>query len=320
MPKLIIKSVILVTLTAVVFTLLSPFFIPKWIEGHVENGNTYMTTTTNGFFALEDDSLDVIFIGSSQILRGIDPCLLHDEFGIESYLRATVVQPPQASWYYLKNALKTQRPDVIIADFSALYTVYDFDEREAYVHYSFDTMPLGLNKAVALADIISKSKEQKLLDYLFPTVFYHDRWNEMTEFDKTYPFSKDKSDPNRGSILLDGCIPQEEYVPYEETGAEGEKYSENSLYWYQKMIDTCKDEGIRLIMLRTPRSDWNENRHTSDKALADKNGLEYIDFNLKSNFDGAKLSADEDFYDKNHLTRGGAQKMTRAIGEYLTNK
>ena len=318
MTKLIIKSAILVILIAVLLTLLSPFFIPKWVEGQVSNGNSYMTTTTDGFFALEENSLDIIFIGSSQILRGIDPCLLYDEFGIESYLRATVVQPPQVSYYYLKNALKTQSPETVVADFSALYTEYDFDEREAYVRYAFDTMPLDLDKTVALADIINKSKEQRILDYIFPTVFYHDRWNEITEFDKFYPFSKDKSDPNRGSILLDGCIPQE-YTPYDGNAEEGEAYCENSLYWYQKMIDLCKEKGIRLIMLRTPRNDWNENRYISDKALADNNGVEFIDFNLTSYYNKAKLNAGEDFYDRNHLTREGARKMTRVIGEYLTN-
>ncbi len=297
---------------------LSDYLTPKWIEGNVNNGNTYMTTTTDGFFALPEDSVDIIFIGSSHILRGVSPMVLSEEYGTSAYLRATVVQPPEASYYYLKNALKTQSPSVVIAEFYSLYDEYDYDKHESYVRYAFDTMPLDTDKLIALNSVMKKTEDQNLIYYIFPALYYHERWDELNEVDLSYPGKKDKSDPNLGSILLDSKE-IDPFTPYDGSSQHAEEYCEDSLYWYQKMIDLCKEKGIRFIMLRAPLTNWNGDRYRADALLAEKNGIELLDFNLDVNYESASLDYRYDFVDKNHLSESGAVKMTRQIGEYLKN-
>ena len=316
MGKLILKTAVLLLIVAVLLTLFAPFPIPKWVEGNVHNGGTYMTTTTNGFFALEENSLDVLFIGSSQVLRGVDPVQLEEETGLCAYTRATTVQAAPVSYYYLKNALKTQSPRMVVCDPSALYTEYDADKQEGYVRYAFDTMPLDLDKVSAIWNTIHTAKDQHMLDYLLPAVYYHDRLFDLTDFDWEYPFLEDKSDPNRGAILLDDAAPQT-FVPLTGNSVTPEPYVESSKYWFDKMIELCKERGIRFVMLRMPRTTWTEDLHAGDAAFAEAHNVPLLDFNMEELYAATGLDDQSDFYDRTHLCTTGAHKLTRVLGELL---
>ena len=275
-----------------------------------------MTTTTDGFFALEENSLDVLFIGSSQILRGVDPVQLEEETGLRAYSRATTKQAASVSYYYLKNALKTQSPRMVVIDPSTLYTEYDADEDEAFVRYAFDTMPLDFDKVSAVRDTIRTAEDQHMLDYLLPAVYYHDRLFEMTGFDWEYPLLKDKSDPNRGAILLDDIAPQT-FVPLTGDSVTPEPYAESSLYWYEKTIDLCKERDIRFVMLRMPRTTWTEDLHAGDAAFAEAHNIPLLDFNMEELYAETGLDDQTDFFDRNHLCATGAHKLTHVLGKLL---
>ena len=316
MGKMILKTTALLLSVLVILLLLGPVFTPKWVEGHAQNGGTYLTTTTDGFFALPENSLDVLFVGSSQILRDIDPVQLEEETGLSAYSRATTKQAAPVSYYYLKNALKTQSPRMVVIDPSTLYTEYAVDEDEAYVRYAFDTMPLDWDKITAIWHTVQGSEKQHMLDYLLPAVYYHDRAAELEAFDWTYPFRQDKSDPNRGAILLDDIGPQE-FTPLKGDSDKTEPYAESSLYWYEKFVELCEQEDIQLVMLRTPRTFWTEEMHTGDAAFAEAHNIPLIDFNLETLYTEAGLDDQEDFFDRGHLTAAGAHKLTHVLGKYL---
>lgn len=315
MLKFIGKSALLTGIAVGILFLLSPVFVPKWVEGHAGNGGTYMTTTTQGFYALEEDSLDVLLVGSSQVLRDVDARAL-TERGISAYSRATTVQAPTVTYYYVEDAFKSQNPQVVLADFSFLYDPYVPDQWEAYIRYAFDWMPFTPEKMRAAAQTLKGSEEQNLLDYALPALYYHDRWKELDPFDVSYLFLEDKSDPNRGSILLDDAAPQE-FSPLTGNGAQPAAYSD-SLFWYGKTMDLCREKGVDLVMLRLPRPGWTEERHAADAALAEQYGVPLLDFNREDLYREVGLDAQTDFYDKGHLDRAGAQKLTDWLGDWLT--
>ena len=316
MGKLLLKTAALLLTVLLILVLLGPFVTPKWVEGHAHNGATYLTTTTDGFFALEENSLDVLFIGSSQILRGVDPVQLEEETGLSAYSRATTKQPISVSYYYLKNALKTQRPRMVVLDPPTMFSDYDADEDEAYVRYAFDTMPLDRDKLVSLWHTIRGSEKQHMLDYLLPAVYYHDRLPEMDAFDWEYPFLKDKSDPHRGAILLDDIQPQE-FTPLTGNADRAEPYAESSLYWHEKIVELCEEEKIQLVMLRTPRVTWTEEMHAADAAFAEAHSIPLIDFHLETLYNEAGLDDQTDFFDRGHLTAAGAHKLTHVLGKLI---
>ncbi len=316
MGKFLGKCGLLTAAVVLALVLLAPVLTPKWVEGHADNGGTYLTTSTRGFLSLEEDSVDVLFLGSSQVLRDISTARLLSNYGVSAYSRATTVQPPAVTYYYLEEALKTQSPKLVMADFSALFTEYDPDFREPYVRYAFDWMPLTWDKLEAVRNTLEHSQSQSLLDYALPALYYHGRWTELTSYDLTYPLSGDVVDPQRGAIVLDGAAPQD-FIALEGVDTEPEPYTD-SLTWYQKTMDLCAENNIRFIMLRLPRAGWTEAKHAADAVLAEENGVTLLDFNLRSLSEEIDLDAETDFYDAGHLNRAGSDKLTDWLGEYLT--
>lgn len=68
------------------------------------------------FYHLEKDTVDVLVIGSSHAYVNYNNGTLWDEYGIASYDLGSSVQPMWNSYYYLKEALKTQDPELIVLE------------------------------------------------------------------------------------------------------------------------------------------------------------------------------------------------------------
>ena len=72
------------------------------------------TRKVNGFYAEEKDSLDFVFVGSSQMFTTVVPAVLWEEYGITSYDFGNNEQPMYLSYYYIKEALKYQKPKTLL--------------------------------------------------------------------------------------------------------------------------------------------------------------------------------------------------------------
>ena len=56
------------------------------------------------FYELEDDSVDVLFLGSSHVFETYNTSVLWDEYGIASYVLGGSVQPMWNTYFYMKEA------------------------------------------------------------------------------------------------------------------------------------------------------------------------------------------------------------------------
>ena len=76
---------------------------PKWLE------NRWVSAKTNkSFYELQDNSAEVVFFGASVISAAMDPFQLYEEQGISSYNLGVMSQPMIGTYYWFKEALKTQ--------------------------------------------------------------------------------------------------------------------------------------------------------------------------------------------------------------------
>ena len=93
-----------------------------------------------------------------------------------------------------------------------------------------------------------------------------------------------------------------------------------------EIIEMCREKDIELIFITVPVSDyWISRFNNLDepyhyyRELADKNGLEYYDFNLwKGEYD--LFVDEEDFYDNGHLGNDGAVKFTNLFVETMQKR
>ena len=157
-----------VLLAAVVLTLVGNVLRPA----HTAFGSTW-----DAYLGEEKNSLDVLFLGSSYAYCDWNPGALYDQSGLTSYVLAGGEQTVGVTYYYLKEALKTQSPQVVVLEGSSLF----FDRYESFTQINVGYMPWGLNKVGAILEYA----EPELRTGLFvDLIFYHDRWKELTRSDR----------------------------------------------------------------------------------------------------------------------------------------
>ena len=141
--KNIFKYICFSAIFAVLFIYIQEVLRDKWADGEYNP-----STKIKGFYAEEENSLDVVFVGSSQVYADIAPAVLFHDFGIASYDFCANEQPLWISYYYIKEILKHQKPKVIVLD---VFTVYGEDyEEEGLTHINLDDLPMSWNKIQAI--------------------------------------------------------------------------------------------------------------------------------------------------------------------------
>lgn len=309
MKKFLVKALILTLIIGVLMVLATPVLKPNW-----NYGNSCFGKTTRAYLDQPDDSIDVLFLGSSQILRDLDTVAFRDEYGIAAYTRATAVQFPAVTYYYLKEATEHHDLKVVVSDFSNLYISYDPDKYEPYLRYAFDYMPLSADKLTAVKATIQGSETQSTFSYIFPFLRYHSRWRELTWEDVTWPLHKQEDDAY-GSILCEDVKPLTHHIT---TYADTPKpYDEDAAYWYGKIIELCKEKQIKLILLRLPRENWSPEMATGDLEYAEKYNVTFYDLNSEELYTKIGFNDQTDFMDTAHLNAAGAKRITPWLANIL---
>ena len=95
--------------------------------------------------ALPKDSIDVLFMGTSHTYTGIDPATIWRKRGISSFVLAGPGQKLQITDFWLREALKTQHPKVVVLEAVGLY--YSESQYNPGHHLpNIHNMPLTLNR------------------------------------------------------------------------------------------------------------------------------------------------------------------------------
>lgn len=124
-------------------------------------------------YALEANSADVMFFGSSNVYSNINPAILYEKHGVTSYIMAGSGQPIWNSYYYLKEAYKTQQPKLVVIDMKSL--IYDVDYTNLSEAY---TQIQGLKLSRNKLEAIDSSTDSDKLSLLFGWPIYHTRWRD----------------------------------------------------------------------------------------------------------------------------------------------
>lgn len=256
----------------------------------------------------DENSIDVMFFGSSLVFCDIIPAEIYSESGITSYVLAAPESTIPYMYYYVKEALKTQKPKVIFAEVSGMY----FDEYTNFTDITLGYMPYSENRISAT--ITSAEKDAKI-GLLFPLYNYHDRWEELS-FSDYFRFKKDKS-PD----IWAG------YTPLLETKTDADRilrevehekvnFEKNSEY-LKKLVLLCEEKEIELELFIVP-SCYTYSEENIEKIKSVVPESEFTDFNNIFDEDDYELSGD--FYDRLHFNIFGAQKFSRFLGKYITEK
>lgn len=280
---------------AVFFVLVTQVLQDKRVEGEYNP-----TTKIRGFYAEEKNTLDFVFLGSSQLYADVAPAVLFRDYGMTAYDFCANEQPLWISYYYMKEALKRQKPKAVLLD---VFTVYGADyEEEGVNHINLDDLPFGMNKLNAIKDSVPGELRYS---YYFTIAKYHTTWTGLDE--KKFQAS-----------FLHGKDPMKGYSPFCVAGSYGEsakkevtdekaceEIPERAREWLFRIIELSKEEGVDLVLIKTPNGSAKRQKlYNSVAVIAEKEGIPFL--NMNTVFDGEA-----------HLNVLQAEKVTQYIGDYL---
>lgn len=262
-------------------------------------------SSMDSFYELEQDTVDVLFLGSSHCYCSINNALLWDNYGISSFSLAISGQDLASSYYCFKEALKTQSPKVVCVE---LYGAL-FDGYAVQGNLYRNTLPfqMSFTSYNAVADIAG---EEDVMDYWLKWPIIHTRYAELQKED----FDAD------GPVYLGyhaeyhtQTIP--ELVPY--TGEEVTPIGESLEEWIYKMIELAQAEEIELCFFVAPSSASQEEqkKYKYVEQMVEEKGIPCIDMIALK--DTLGLDEAQDFIDGAHTNYFGAQKVTSYMGDFL---
>ena len=279
----------------------------------------YMGEVTEGALTAEyyqaKGRHQVLFVGDCEVYENFSTVQLWREFGINSFIRGGAQQLVWQSYYLLEDALRYETPDVVV--FNVLSLMYNEPQNEAYNRMALDGMRWNSSKWNAIK--ASMCEDENMIDYIFPILRYHSRWNELTSEDFKDWFTKDTVSFN-GYYLRTEIMPAGEMPPARPLA--DPKFGDYAMAYLDLMTELCQEKGIKLVLIKSPSlyPHWYEEWDEQMVEYAKAHDLLYINMlNIAESEIGIDYNVDT--YDAGlHMNVTGAEKCASFLGKILVEK
>lgn len=265
------------------------------------------------------EQFDVLFFGDSHAYSGIYPMELWANYGITSYNLANYNLTIPASYWVMRNALLTCKPKVVVLDVNQVWEQAKLCGSSGDLHTGLDGFPLSPVKLEAIFDLMDDpllTDENGLrykdlrLEFIFPFIKYHSRWNDLTIQDLNPNYNQELGGERNVAVA--------EPDSYEITSNTADEQGFGFIY-LRRFIEHCQNEGIRVMLTNLPypcRNNNEEQLYTNAVLYtAEEYGIEYLDFVYMDQI----VDYSTDCYDPaSHLNPSGAWKVTDFIGQHLS--
>lgn len=293
-----------VLVSGLVIAGLQRLLVPKYMGQVVEGAfiQEYYNETTDH---------DVIFLGDCEVYENISPVVLFREFGITSYIRGSAQQLISQSYYLLEETLKKETPRVVVFNVSAMQQ-YE-QTNETYNRMTLDGMRWSSSKWNAIR--ASAMEDEHMIEYLFPILRFHSRWNQLEADDLRYYFHRNQVSHN-GYYMRADVRPAGDFPAVRRLA----DYSFDGRAWeyLERMRGLCQSKGITFILMKAPSlyPVWHEQWDEQIVSYAEEHGLTYV--NCIDAADEIGIDFAHDTYDGGlHMNVYGAEKMSRYLGPVL---
>lgn len=272
----------------------------------------------DSFYKLEDNTVDVLTIGSSHAYQGINTAVLWSEYGIASFNLCGAAQPIWNTYYYLEEALKTQTPKVIILDTYYLHMSDDFSDTSTAIKNTY-----GLKWSDTKKEAIKASFDTETVgnQYFYSILQYHSRYSDLKKTD-FYPYqaNKDMYENHKGFYCYFRCedVPENDLSSAKDYAPLTEKVD----FYYRKIFELAQSKNIPVIPIAIPfnAENFHQGFFNSAEYIAEAEyGATFYNFNTEYK-DAIKLNYTTDFADKQHLNYIGNTKLSRFLGDILKNQ
>ncbi|MBE5775413.1 MAG: hypothetical protein E7337_16040 [Clostridiales bacterium] len=264
------------------------------------------------FYDLDRDTVDVLILGSSHAFEDFNTGTLWDEHGMSSYVLGGSIQPMWNTYYYLKEALKTQSPGLIVLEGFCLTfsSEYSDDSRIIKNNYGLKWSPDKIESLKISAP------EAQWPDFFLEYSQYHTRYGELSRSD----FLKDQGNPFYATwkgFLCNMATKQCEAPDVTEV-MDREDLHEKTEKYFRAILELARDRHIPIACVIAPYAkitEKDQKKYNQAAVIASEYDVPFLNCNLHLQDIGLDYTVDA--ADRAHLNYRGNRKFTEYVGQYL---
>jgi len=266
------------------------------------------TDNIKGFYEMPDNSIDVLFLGSSIAFCTADPLTMYENSGITAFDMCSSVQPVELSLLCLKEAFKTQKPRVVVFE----TTIATKELAQDSLSYAINDIPLSREKIDSLRDMFSDCPEE-IPKYIFPILQYKDRWKEIERDDFT---GEPESFERYAMGAYTPNLISESPIDFSSYKADGESViPEKNIKLIEEMKSLCEKNGAAFMFLKSTSVGWTEADTRAFEKIAKERDIPFLE--LYSKMEELQIDTACDFRDNSHLNRTGSKKTSVYLAQFL---
>lgn len=285
---------------------------------------TYMLRTNGsikeiflGFYAEPKDTIDVVMIGSSPVYPFYAAPKMWGEYGFTAYPLASNVQRPKAAVYLVKEALKTQTPDLFVFEMR-MFTYKDSNlaENMAYTRGVTDNLKYSANRFALINALVDDPAERYA--YYFDIFKYHSNWKTIILPDQYTAFAYERLHPMKGYVMNDAVVPGEsiDFGDLQDTMPIPEEQEEI----LRNLLEYLKENNLEALFIVSPMvlNAELQMQFNYMEEIVDSYGCHYL--NLNDYVEEMGIDFATDYYDGgSHVNASGSEKCTAFLGEYINS-
>lgn len=308
------KAVIFILILLLLLTFADRAFMP-----HTD----FSADTTKGC-----DELDYIVLGTSNVFYNVNPTVIWNETGYTGYNLSSEQAPIIINYYQLKSELKKHKPKVVFFDTGGFQYNYG---KASFNQLSLDKMPLSLDKLKLISELREDDENDnnitadnyKKINYLIPLYKFHSRWKEIFEGTLYSKYHAGYEHTFMGYVATKSSyVYKRDYKWLPENEELGKPYiteiSDVNRHYFALMRALCEQNGVELILIKTPSKGWTSDIRKSVVEFAKEEGLEFFDMNTAENLEKIKIDEKKDFADSSsHFNIYGTEKISRYLAQYM---
>lgn len=272
----------------------------------------------------EENNIDILILGSSHAHVSFDEKYMSDVLKKNVYNAGTPVQKPDAAYYILKEATKTNDIEKVYLDM--FYYMYHDNPKERtnaqleFIYLVSDEMKWSMDKIHFLMDACpTESYLNAFVKGSRNAVYLMD----IKKVEEVIKLKRHKVQEEE--VTASYYTSESEYSMCVKT-TEDYQLSKNNLSDYsrkylKRMAELCRDNNIELVLLATPMTDYQlsiigdyDDYVSNVRELADEMQVKYRDYNLcKKESLGI---GDDCFSDIHHLNPKGTRIFTEKFLQF----
>ena len=295
------------TLKIILFTLI---FIIIW--NYVFSILRIDKNNISDFYLEEDNSLDIIYIGGSNVEQYFNSMLAYHLYGFTTSLLSTSAQPFTATQSLIEETQKTQNPKLYIIDLARSQYDYPAESDDAWIREVVDEMPISVNKIKTINKVLKYGNISKneYINYYFSFLKYHNKWKNITVDDFQHLWTL------KGYAMWDKTV-QTQKQERQKWNDEKTSLFKPNMKVLLELINYIKLNNLNtlfIVPIINSLSSTEQMRFNEAISILEQNNIKVINFNTNEQL---YIDYATDFYESSHLNVYGSTKYTIYFAKYL---